>query len=206
MKKVLKSIYNCLNCWKFKHITLSSRIGRGVVVYNSDNLVMEEHTNIDTGGVIMNTRAKFVMKRKSGAAIGLMVITGNHMSVVGRFFKDITDKDKDSLDKNGELDKDVIVEEDVWIGADVTLLSGTHIGRGAVVGTASVVRGKIPPYSIVIGNPAKVIGFRFTPVEILSHEESLYCPDERLSLETLNKNYEKFFMKRLKEIQNIVRV
>lgn len=202
MKKILKSIYNRLNCWKFKHITLSSRIGRGVVVYNSDNLVMEEHTNIDAGGVIMNTRAKFIMKRKSGAAIGLTVITGNHMSVVGRFFKDITDKDKDVFDKNGELDKDVVVEEDVWIGANVTLLSGAHIGRGSIIGTASVVRSKIPPYSVVVGNPAKVIGFNFTPEEIIEHEKKLYEKSERLPLNLLERNYKKYYMDRILEIKH----
>lgn len=43
---------------------------------------MDGYTNIDAGATIMNTRAKFVMKKWSGAAIGLLAVTGNHMSVV----------------------------------------------------------------------------------------------------------------------------
>lgn len=54
----------------------------------------------------------------------------------------------------------VIVEDDVWIGSKATILDGVTIGRGAVVGAGAVVTKSIPPYSIVVGVPAKVIGVR----------------------------------------------
>lgn len=56
--------------------------------------------------------------------------------------------------------KDVIIDENVWIGADVTILPGVHIGEGAIVGAAAVVTKDVPPYSIVGGNPAKVLKYR----------------------------------------------
>ena len=74
---------------------------------------MDGYTNIDAGATIMNTRAKFVMKKWSGAAIGLLAVTGNHMSVVWKSLKHINDKDKDVFDINHEMDKDIVVEEDV---------------------------------------------------------------------------------------------
>lgn len=55
----------------------------------------------------------------------------------------------------------IIVEDDVWIGMDAMILSGSHIGRGAVVGARAVVAGEIPAYAIVVGNPAQIIGYRF---------------------------------------------
>ena len=161
---------------------------------------MEENTNINKGALIMNGRAKFVMKKWAGAAFGLTVITGNHMSILGKHLKMITDVEKDELDTFHEYDKDVIVGEDVWLAANVTLLSGVNIGRGCIVGSGSVIRVSTPPYSIVIGNPAKVVGFVFTPEEIIEHEKRLYPQSERLPLELLQKNYDKFFVKKIKEI------
>jgi len=54
----------------------------------------------------------------------------------------------------------VIIEDDVWIGTNAVITPGAHIGRGAVVGANAVVTGKVEPYAIVGGIPARVIGFR----------------------------------------------
>jgi acetyltransferase-like isoleucine patch superfamily enzyme len=54
------------------------------------------------------------------------------------------------------------IESDVWIGHGAIILSGTTIGVGSVIGAGAVVRGNIPPYSIAVGMPAKVIKKRFS--------------------------------------------
>jgi len=54
-----------------------------------------------------------------------------------------------------------VIGNDVWIGANVTILGGVTIGDGAVIGAGSVVTKDVKPYSIVVGNPAKFIKFRF---------------------------------------------
>ncbi len=51
----------------------------------------------------------------------------------------------------------VCIEEDVWIGEGVAVLPGVTIGRGAVIGAMSVVTRDVPPYSIAVGNPARVV-------------------------------------------------
>ena|SRR3989304_6118669 len=56
---------------------------------------------------------------------------------------------------------DIIVGSDVWIGHGVTILSGVTIGDGAVIGACAVVSKSIPPYAIAVGNPIRVIGYRF---------------------------------------------
>lgn len=53
--------------------------------------------------------------------------------------------------------KPVKICNKAWIGFDVTILKGVTIGEGAVVGAASVVTKDVPPYTVVAGNPAKVI-------------------------------------------------
>lgn len=149
----------------------------------------------------MNGRARFIMKKWSGAAEQLMVITGNHMYIPGMVGQKVSDKIKDEQDINNEFDKDVIIDEEVWIGARVTILQGVHVRRGCDIGAGTVLRKSPPPYSIVIGNPAKVIGFRYTPEEIIEHEKKLYPEEERLPLSLLEKNYEKYFLSRIKEIK-----
>ena len=52
---------------------------------------------------------------------------------------------------------EVIIEDDVWLGYNVVVLPGVRIGVGSVIGAGSVVTSNIPPYSIAVGNPAKVI-------------------------------------------------
>ncbi len=51
----------------------------------------------------------------------------------------------------------VVIEDDVWIGEFVAILPGVTIGRGAIIGTLSVVNRDIPSYTIAVGNPARVI-------------------------------------------------
>ena len=55
----------------------------------------------------------------------------------------------------------IIVEDDVWIGTDALILSGVKLSRGTVVAAGSVVVKSTEPYSIVGGNPAKLIKKRF---------------------------------------------
>ncbi|TLF45515.1 CatB-related O-acetyltransferase [Halomonas urmiana] len=58
---------------------------------------------------------------------------------------------------------DVEVGNGVWIGDSVIILPGVKVGNGAVIGAGSVVTKSVPPYAIVVGNPAKVIKYRFSP-------------------------------------------
>ena len=55
----------------------------------------------------------------------------------------------------------IIIGNDVWIGRSATILSGVKIGSGAIIGANSVVGGDIPPYAIAVGNPARVVKYRF---------------------------------------------
>ena len=56
---------------------------------------------------------------------------------------------------------DTVIGNDVWIGQNAVILPGVHIGDGAIIGANSVVGSDVAPYTIVIGNPAKVLRRRF---------------------------------------------
>ena len=54
-------------------------------------------------------------------------------------------------------DKTIVIEDDVLIGANVSVLKGVRVGRGAVIGIGSLVLRDVPSYTIVAGNPAKIV-------------------------------------------------
>ena len=87
MRKAWMKIYK-----NYGHKERSSLIGDDVIIFKPQNLYLYEHTGIALGAIIMNWRAKFVMKRYSGAAFGLKVVTGNHMRVVGKMYMQVTDE------------------------------------------------------------------------------------------------------------------
>lgn len=55
----------------------------------------------------------------------------------------------------------VCIGHDVWIGDNVFIKNGVTIGTGAVIGACSVVTHDVPPYAIVVGNPARILRYRF---------------------------------------------
>jgi len=85
---------------------------------------------------------------------------------------------KESLSNDIMSKGPIIIEEDVWIGSNVVILSGVRIGRGSVIGAGSIVTKSIPRYSIVGGNPAKVLKKRFSDEVIEVLEKSRWWEKE----------------------------
>lgn len=74
---------------------------------------------------------------------------------------------KDGKPDNGlKFCSDTVVGNDVWIGTEAIIMPGVKIGDGAVIGARSIVTKDVESYTIVAGNPAKVIKKRFTDEEI----------------------------------------
>lgn len=63
----------------------------------------------------------------------------------------------------GSNKKEVVIGDDVWLAANVFVMPGVAIGKGAIVAAGSVVNKSIPPFALVAGNPARVIGWRKKP-------------------------------------------
>lgn len=79
--------------------------------------------------------------------------------------------DDASIKQNQYTNGNVIIGNDVWIGYGAIIMSGVKIGDGAVIGAASIVTRDVDAYSIVAGNPAKFIRFRFTDDQIAALEQ-----------------------------------
>jgi len=99
------------------------------------------------------------------------------------------------------------------IGDNVKILSRAYIadtchsiGRGARIGAGAYVRSNIPPYAIVMGNPAKIIGFLYSPKEMVAYEEEKYVESDRTSIETYSQYYDKYYRNRSKELKPFVKL
>lgn len=110
-------------------------------------------------------------------AIGNYVLIANNVGIVGRRdhdFRQIGVPVRFSKWIGANTDAlalaPAVIEDDVWLGFGVIVLSGVRIGRGSIIGAGSVVSKDVPAYSLVVGNPAKVVGERL-PVESRAHHE-----------------------------------
>lgn len=147
---------------------------------NKSNIYIYDYSSINGCCKFLSNKGRFILKKNCSVGAGLTVITANHLY------------DKIGLYPEGpgwgnEEGEDVVVEEDVWIGANVILCPGVHIGRGCVVaaGSVCVKSREYPPYTVLGGNPAKVIRFRFSLEQQIEHEKIRFSEDERISFEEL---------------------
>lgn len=72
--------------------------------------------------------------------------------------------------EQGYSHKGIVIENNCWLGSGARILDGVTIGRGSIVGAGAVVTKDIPPNSIAVGTPAKVIGQRTTDKEDLHQD------------------------------------
>ena len=69
--------------------------------------------------------------------------------------------------------EEIVIEDDVWIGFGAIIMSGVRIGRGSIVAAGAVVLKDIPPYSIFVSPPGRLLRSRFSPEQIEQHEIGL---------------------------------
>ena len=62
--------------------------------------------------------------------------------------------------------RDTVIGNDVWLGHGAQIMPGARIGNGVIVGAGSVLRGTVPDYAVVAGNPARILRMRFSSSEV----------------------------------------
>lgn len=189
---LLTRLYNCRASYENDMLSLKLGGSDRIIQYpfhisGVSNMIVGPSVNIGQRAMIMTTRAKIIIKGHFVAGPGLTIVTGDHMPTISKFIDDVSDEDKDRLDKDGICDQNVVIEEDVWCGANVMILKGVTIGRGSIIAAGAVVTRNVPPYSISGGVPSKVIKTRWTKQQIMEHEKALYKEDERFTEEEIEK-------------------
>lgn len=94
-------------------------------------------------------------------AIGKNCLIASHTSIYAHnhTFSDPRRNIKDQ----GFTYRGIVIEDDCWLGSGVRVLDGVRIGQGSVIGAGAVVTKNIPPYSVAVGVPAKVVSRRSDP-------------------------------------------
>lgn len=126
------------------------KIGKGSTIhtranfYDPRNVTIGEDSIVGEGAVL-DGRAKLTIGDHVDIASEVMIYNSQH---------DIND------DNFGAVNREVVIDDYVFVGPRSIVLPGVKIGRGAVVAAGAVVTKDVPPYAIVAGVPAKVIGER----------------------------------------------
>ena len=98
------------------------------------------------------------------------------------------------------------IDEHVNIGAKAIITESCHkIGRYAKIGAGAVVRGNIPPYAIVMGNPAKIIKFIYKPEEMVAFEGKKYKVEDQTPINIYTRIYKNYYLDNLKEITTYIK-
>lgn len=115
-----------------------------VIFYNMSECEIGDYSGIGMGSYIGTVKiGKDVMVGEN-----LIALSQNHA---------FDDTKRPMREQGWQPDQPIVIEDDVWIGTRVIILPGVHIGKGSIIGAGSVVTRDVPQYSIVAGNPAKII-------------------------------------------------
>lgn len=143
-------------------------------VYSYENIEIGDNVNLGYRPVLIASRSKITISDNVMFGPQVTVRGGNHrIDIVGRHMTSIRDSEKRPEDDPG-----VVIENDVWVGTRAIILAGVTIGRGSIVAAGAVVTKSVAPYSIVGGNPARVIRKRWDEATIAEHERRLADYDD----------------------------
>ena len=126
-------------------VALGSLVQGNVTI--GDDCSVQAYGNLVGYGHPDATEGRITIGNKVRIASHCIMVAANHK---------FSDPDQ-PIHGQGMEHASINIEDDVWIGARVNLTAGVTIGRGSVIGGGSVVTKDIPPYSIAVGVPAKVI-------------------------------------------------
>lgn len=158
----------------FFHVGKDSHIAEECIIDYTGNITFEEH-------VILSE--------------GVKVLTHEH---------DMDFTQRNNLNK-GLKRHPLVVHDNASIGVKAIIMPGVlEIGRRSTISAGSVVRRKVPPYAIVMGNPARVVGFRYPPAIIAEFEEENYSEEERIPISVLQENYKKYYLDKIQDIKQFL--
>lgn len=150
------------------------RIGNESLVMKNAILHVYNFRALPHAGIIIGDRSLIgescILRGQGGIRIGNDVYLGTlvQMLAVNHIFHDTTRP----ISHQGITAQGISVADGAWIGSGAIILDGVQIGRNAVVGAGAVVTKDVPDYTVVVGNPARIVrDLRAEPLELPHHEK-----------------------------------
>ncbi len=177
MMKIIKKI-KLLRCklvlapYKKISIGKNSTFGRGTIFWAPNKMTIGNNVYIGKYCTL-----------EADIQLGNNVLIGNNVGLIGKYDHDYSKVGVNMKDADWIGDSDyafkgknlkIVIEDDVWIGYGAIVFTGVTIHRGSIVAAGSVVTHDVESYTIVGGNPARVIGNRFSDEDRKKHEAILY--------------------------------
>lgn len=170
-----------------------NKIGKNVTIYRPTHIKDSEigdYTIISINAYISMTRVGKFSSLGPNLFCGWGIHPTTGISTASMFYSTkkqngfaLTDKDKI------EERKLITIGNDVFIGANVTVLDGVTIGDGAIIGAGAVVSKDIPDYAIAVGNPIKIIRYRFNDDQISALKRIQWWNFEEDKLQDIEKMF-----------------
>lgn len=138
-----------------------SKINRFCRVYGS---VIGKYSYVGPGTRLENVRVGAFCSISWDCMVGLQSHPLHYVSTSPIFYEAKNGTGTSWLDRDAKIvaDKEMtVIGNDVWIGARAIILEGVKVGHGAVVGAGAIVTKNVPNHAIVVGVPARIVGYRF---------------------------------------------
>ena len=131
---------------------LSNLVGiyqRSIIVTRTPNSYIRIGNNVGMSGATIYAR--------TGIEIGDNTLIGGNVKILDNDFHPLDVEDRNNDVKEKIKSKPIKIGKNCFIGVNSIILKGTELGDGCIVGAGTVVSGKYPPNSTIVGNPAQVI-------------------------------------------------
>ena len=155
-KNFLKVLANTITWFVEDHVVPYSKIKKAgnegfihpsVNFKSPENVIIGNCTRIQPNVCLWaSPNSKIIIGDFSGLGPGTMLFSSNHKYEFGKIYT-----------KQPWVEKDIVIGKNVWVGAGCILTAGVTIGDGSVIGAGSVVNKDVPPNSLAVGVPAKII-------------------------------------------------
>jgi len=113
---------------------------------------------------LLGSKGLLNAKNSKGIYIGnqVQIARGTYLDASNNKIDDVNNLIMNEHSSNfGDKNYSIILDDNVWIGSNSIIMAGTYLGKGCVVSAGSVINGKFENYSIIGGNPGRVIKKRF---------------------------------------------
>ena len=134
--------------YKLMYELFNHQIGEKSTIRNPVTVVEPNKVRMGKNSIIMNNA---LLMASGGIEIGDCTMVAAHAKLISN--------DHDLYDRSILTMVPIKIGNHVWIGAGATILKGVTVGDHAIIGGGSVVNKDVPPYAVVVGNPAKVVKY-----------------------------------------------